>query len=64
VEWEGRKEVYEGGHNVYLWLIYDAVQQKLTQHCKAIIFQKKVKGGTSLGVQWLRIHLAMQGTQI
>ena len=25
---------------------------------------QKVKGRTSLGVQWLRIHLAMQGTQI
>jgi len=27
-------------------------------------FQKRNKTGTSLGVQWLRISLAMQGTQV
>ena len=26
---------------VYIWLIHIVVQQKLTQHCKAIIFQFK-----------------------
>ena len=26
---------------VYIKLIHSVVQQKLTQHCKAIIFQKK-----------------------
>ena len=26
---------------VYIWLIHDVVQKKLTQHCKAIIFQLK-----------------------
>ena len=29
--------------NVYLWLIYFAVQQKLTQQCKATILQEKKK---------------------
>ena len=28
--------------HAYLWLIDDVVQQKLTQHCKAIIFQYKI----------------------
>ena len=28
--------------HVYLWLIDDVIQQKLTQHCKAIIFQFKI----------------------
>ena len=27
------------GIYVYIWLIHVAVQQKLTRHCKAIIFQ-------------------------
>ena len=50
--WNGRagRRFTREGIYIYLWLIYDVVQQKLTQHCKAIIFQKKVKGGTSLGV--------------
>jgi len=26
---------------VYIWLIHFAVQQKLTQHCKATIIQQK-----------------------
>ena len=29
------------GTCVYKWLIHSAVQQKLTQHCKAIILQLK-----------------------
>ena len=33
-----RKGIY-----VYLQLIYDAIQQKTTQHCKAIILQFKKK---------------------
>ena len=32
--WEG---IY-----AYIWLIHVAVQQKLTQHCKAMILQLKV----------------------
>ena len=35
--WGGRlkrEEIY-----VYVWLSHFVVQQKLTQHCKAIIFQ-------------------------
>ena len=44
-EWTGvgvgrrfkREEIY-----VYLWLIHIVVQQKLTQHCKAIILQLKI----------------------
>ena len=27
---------------VYLWLIHIVVQQKPTEHCKAIIFQSKI----------------------
>ena len=33
-----RKEIY-----VYLWLIHVVVQQKLAQHCKAIVLQLKIK---------------------
>ena len=36
------REVQEGGDNgicVYVWLIHFTVQQKLTQHCRAIILQ-------------------------
>ena len=33
-----RKEIY-----VYLWLIHVVVQQKLAQHCKAIVLQLKKK---------------------
>ena len=39
--WGGRltrEEIY-----VYLYLIHIVVQQKLTQHCKAIILQSKLK---------------------
>ena len=30
------------GIYVYIWLIHFAVQQKLTQHCKATIKEKKI----------------------
>ena len=30
------------GIHVYIWLIHFIVQQKLAQHCKAIILPKKV----------------------
>ena len=36
----GRKSKKEG-ICVYVWLIHFAVQQKLTQQCKATILQKK-----------------------
>ena len=36
--WE-RKE--RKGIYVYIQLIHDVIQQKSTQHCKAIIFQQK-----------------------
>ena len=39
---EGGREGQEGGDMgiyVYIWLIHFAIQQKLTQHCKAIILQ-------------------------
>ena len=36
--WVGGRLKREGIY-VYIWLIHVAVQQKLTQHCKAIIFQ-------------------------
>ena len=38
----GRKSKEEGIY-VYVWLIHFAVQQKLTQHCKATILQLKKK---------------------
>ena len=39
----GRKFQREGIY-VYLWLLHFVVQQKLIQHCKAIILQLKKKG--------------------
>ena len=56
--------------HVYLWLIDDVVQQKLAQHCKAIIFQYKIymhlkrkkKLKRRVTQRW-RIHLTVQGTQ-
>ena len=37
------KEAPEEGHiHIYIWLIHSAMQQKLTQHCKATIFQRKI----------------------
>ena len=41
---EGGKEMQEGGDMgiyVYVYLIHFVIQQKLTQHCKAIILQKR-----------------------
>ena len=32
----------EGRDYVFIWLIHFIVQQKLAQHCKVIILQKKV----------------------
>ena len=45
-EWdrEGGEEAQEGGDMgiyVYIELIHFVVEQKLTQHCKAIILQKR-----------------------
>ena len=54
---------------ICLWLIDEVVQQNLTQHCKAVIFQKyiyiskeKKKRKNRLITQYLRIHLTVQGT--
>ena len=33
------KEIQKEGIHVHVWLILFAVQQKLTQHCKAAILQ-------------------------
>ena len=33
------RQPYKKTNLVYVWLIHFAVQQKLTQHCKAIILQ-------------------------
>ena len=41
---EGGREAQEGGDmGIYVcrWLIHFVVQQKLTQHCEAIILQKR-----------------------
>ena len=38
----GRKSKEEGMY-VHMWLIHFAVQQKLTQHCKATVLQFKKK---------------------
>ena len=56
------------GMCVYLELLLYA-EQKLTQHCKAIILQLKnikLKKKTQSGELpwWLRICLAMQGTRV
>ena len=43
---EGGREAQEGGDMgiyVYIQLIHFVIQQKLTQHCKAIILQKRLK---------------------
>ena len=39
----GGRESDEVGMYVYLWMIHDAVLQKLAQHFKAIVFQFKKK---------------------
>ena len=42
--WDGEdgKEAQEGGDIcVHIWLMHAVVQQKLTQHCKAITLQFK-----------------------
>ena len=41
-EWVGGRLKREGIY-VYLWLIHAVVQQKLTQHCKAVILQLRNK---------------------
>ena len=63
----GGREAQEGGDMgiyVYIQLIHFVLQQKLTQHCKAIITPIKKNIRASLVAQWLRIHLPMQGTQV
>ena len=42
--WDGGVEgrLKREGTHVYLRLIHVVVQQKLTQHCKAIILQSKI----------------------
>ena len=40
VGWDGR-EAMSAGMDVYIWLIHVVVQQKLTDHHKAIILQLK-----------------------
>ena len=58
--------------HVFLWLIHLDVWQKPPQYYnypptrkKKLSKKKKIrKKGTSLVIQWLRIHLAMQGTQV
>ena len=39
IEWWVGGRLKREGIYVYIWLIHVAVQKKLTQHCKAIIFQ-------------------------
>ena len=44
--WDGggmRERSKREGANVYIWLIHFIVQQKPTQHCKAITPQQKKK---------------------
>ena len=40
VGWDGR-EATRPGMDIYIWLIHVVVQQKLTDHDKAIILQLK-----------------------
>ena len=42
--WDGRRSKREGT-DIYLQPMPFAVQQKLTQHCKAITLRKKKKNG-------------------
>ena len=37
------KEIQKDGIYVYIWLMHFAVQKKITQHCKATIFQQKLE---------------------
>ena len=39
----GRRRLKRDGIHIYLQLIHIVVQQKLTQHCKAIILQSKLE---------------------
>ena len=41
-EESGGREAQEGGVDIYMELIHVVVQQKLTQHCKAIILQLNI----------------------
>ena len=41
-EWNERRTQEGGNMYIYLWLISIVVQQKPTQHCKAIICQLKI----------------------
>ena len=41
MEWEVGGKVKKEGTYVHLWLIHVDVEQKSTQHCKAIILQLK-----------------------
>ena len=46
-------------------LIHFIVQQKLTQHCKAMLLQLKQKNPKTWGLpQWLRLHSQMQGARV
>ena len=46
------------------WKRNTCVGQTILLHFKTPLWNKKSKQGTSLVVQWLRIHLPMQGTQV
>ena len=56
---------------VYTWLIHFAVQKKLTQHCKASIFQlkkrkkerKKEMPNTELTPSWPKHHWDVEGSK-
>ena len=55
----------------YRWILYQLSHQggpgrqgQYRVNHFILSFQKRNKTGTSLGVQWLRISLAMQGTQV
>ena len=51
-----QKHLYK---NVYRSFIHNGKKLKTIQ-----IFNKSIKQGTFLVVQWLRIHLTMQGTLV
>ena len=56
-----RRPNWEGMY-VYIRLIHIVVQQKLTQHCKANIFQKKLKQGLKKRIHEKKIHLNTKRT--
>ena len=61
--WDGRAEgrLKKEGLYVYLQLIHVFIQQKLTQHCKARIFQSFLKEFISFRLSDRKSHFLLAG---